>query len=156
QARGEPPGDSWSDWFPAERRINRFFYHSFPRRSRQDPAHNPRGLDILRSMAAHGLLLTPEVHTIRDQVAPGRVVEVQVVQQRICFTDLSPNEVPWHAAEFGGFALEFDFEDLRNLAAFPMIYYPNRPADMEGASWFGNSLIARIGLMSNMALPRLA
>src|SRR5262245_56796620 len=97
----------------------RFFYHSFPRR----PSVN--GLSILRSIIERGLLLTPEKFEFREPLDDGSSsAPASIFQKRICFTELSPNELPAHSKLFGTFALEFDINTLRAMGAIPVFYVP--------------------------------
>ena len=156
EAKGRPDGQDLENWLDAERKVERFFYFSFPRRGKLGSDESVKGLCILRLLVQHGLLLTPEFHARREFAGTPREVNTLVVQQRLCFTELNPRELPLHAREFGAFALEFDIKWARDIAAFPVLYFPNvQPPDAEGASWFGNSMICRIGALQHIMLPRL-
>ena len=104
----------------------RFFYHSFPRpRSNETCGQTAnRGWAILESMEKLGLVLAPEVVEWDDPVGLGTPSPIQVLQRRICFTELSPRELSGHSTRFGPFALEFDTTALRRIGALPVIYMP--------------------------------
>jgi hypothetical protein len=97
-------------------RDERFFYHCFPRRHRSSESVS-HGIEVLSSMLKSGLLLTPEV--IRWGNGGKTLYHLQ---RRICFTELSPSELPDHADDFGPFALEFSIDALRELSGMPVFY----------------------------------
>jgi hypothetical protein len=116
----------------------RFFYHSFPRRGRSDTtAENPKGLKILELIRDFGLLLTPEITSWQyphaNQTPPRNM---QMVQRRVSFTELSSKQLPEHAKEFGHFALEFEIDTLKDLGAIPVFYIPK---------WGSSSLARSLG-----------
>ncbi len=102
----------------------RFFYHSFPRRGET----LEKGLSILESIVASGLLLVPEITTwpgeIRGQDGGELSPPIFSVSKRICFTHILPTELAQHAETFGEFAVEFDDSNLRALGATPVFYVP--------------------------------
>ena len=103
-----------------------FFYHSFPR-PRAGETHDEllaRGLAILRSMRRTGLILAPEVVEWTTPVSLGSPSPYRVLQQRICFTELLPDELPAHSQHFGPYAIEFDIAGLRRAGALPVVYMP--------------------------------
>ena len=103
----------------------RYFYHSFPRRGRDETVEVHRGLKILELIRDFGLLLTPEVTAWEYPHADGSPPrKMEMVQRRVCFTELSPRELPRHAREFGHFALEFEVDTLKSLHALPVFYIP--------------------------------
>lgn len=105
--------------------VERYFYHSFPRRGRDDESAVQRGLTILELIRDFGLLLTPEITTWEYPHADGSPPrKMEMVQRRVCFTELAPAEVPQHAREFGQFALEFEIDTLKRLHALPVFYIP--------------------------------
>jgi hypothetical protein len=123
----------------------RFFYHSFPRRGASTGVETDKGCQILAAIRDFGLLLTPE--TIQWQqpssgCASPRILPM-LLQKRACFTELSPCELPQHAAKFGQFALEFEIDTLRQLGAFPVLYVP-QPINAADASSVGIALLAII------------
>ena len=107
---------------------SRYFYHSFPRPRPGEPRNEviSRGLSILKSINKSGLTLAPEI--VEWHVPPGLSIGVasplRVFQQRICFTELSPDELADHSETFGPFAMEFDIAALRRAGALPVIYMP--------------------------------
>ena len=107
--------------------MERYFYHSFPRprRGRDQTVDVQKGLKILELIRDFGLLLAPELiaweHPHVDGAPPRKA---KIVQKRVCFTELSPCELPKHATEFGHFALEFEIDTLKSLHALPVFYIP--------------------------------
>lgn len=122
----------------------RYFYHSFPRRggkiSTQD--HQRLGMAILASVLESGLLLTPEIIRWSEACIGGEQARpVDILQKRICFTELAPSELAEHASVFGHFALEFSIEDLQGLGAMPVFYVPGNDAPSNGLRGAGSALI---------------
>lgn len=155
EARGERNGDPWQDWFAAERRVDRRFYHSFPRAGRKTADEIPNGLAILRLIAKYGFLLTPETHEISQELNnPPRVMKARLVQQRFCLTELHPSEVPWHAVEFGRFALEFDITSARSIGAMPVLYF-NRSTPDEAGTWYLARMLNHLSFVRHKLLWRL-
>jgi len=123
----------------------RFLFHSFPRKPRfdEEPYNNAqRGLKILESMAAHGLVLVPEGQTWTENTAPPQTVEIE--QKRMCFTDLAPSELLKHANFFGGCALQYEHTVLINAGGMPAIYIPERFVNVIGAEDIGSSVVGRL------------
>jgi hypothetical protein len=114
-----------------------FFYHSFPR---TDKTSIEDGLKVLRSMLQLGLLLVPEVTRLR--AADGSVLH-RFLQTRMCFTELSPDQLSGHAERFGVFALEYDHIALRRLGAVPVFYIPS---DVDGKGLGGAGTVLAIRL----------
>lgn len=97
-----------------------FFYHSFPRGKEKDSQQSiDEGIAILESIRDSGLLLVPQVINWNR---PNRYF--QIVQNRVCFTHLRPEEVMEHGKRFGYFALEFEADSLRSLGGTPAFYVP--------------------------------
>ena len=83
----------------------RLFYHSFPRRGRNTAGEIEKGCRILSLIADAGLLLTPEgVHWKYPHADGTPPREQQVIQRRVCLTELAPAELPRPGEEFGHFA----------------------------------------------------
>jgi Putative abortive phage resistance protein AbiGi, antitoxin len=113
----------------------RYFYHCFPQwigSSEQiiQPSYDT-GLQILSGMFKWGLLLTPE-----EIVFSGESFQdeengepIKIFQKRLCFTELSEEELPYHAQVFGPIALEFDQYTLRRMGGIPVIYIPQTLSD---------------------------
>lgn len=105
--------------------VDRYFYHSFPRPRGGDMDQAKKGLRILECIVDFGLVLTPEAvkwgHPHADGSPPRTM---NIAQRRVCFTELSPLELPRHAEEFGSFALEFEIAALKSLHALPVFYIP--------------------------------
>ncbi len=104
---------------------HRHFFHSFPRPKAEESedATLERGLNILRFMRACGLVLAPEIVDWNVSFS-GAAEQLQILQQRACFTELSTAELPRHSAMFGPIALAFDLAKLRSVGAIPVIYIP--------------------------------
>lgn len=121
----------------------RYFYHSFPRRS---GSGIEKGLQILRSIIKSGLLLTPEQTSWQEPVSDGTLSKPwSVIQKRACFTELAPSELKEHSAVFGRFALEFEIRILRQLGATPVFYLPRASPDDVGFESLAASLVCRTG-----------
>jgi hypothetical protein len=123
----------------------RYFYHSFPRRGGNTANENAKGLKILSLICEAGLLLAPEVvkwsHPHADGTPPR---DQQVIQRRICFTELAPRELSDHASVFGHFALEFDIHTLKRLGAMPVFYIPQATdEDTYGVTSLGATLVVQ-------------
>ena len=89
----------------------RYFYHSFARRSPADENGYGKELQILQSMLDVGLLLTPERIEFKERLRDGSYSEpATIFQKRICFTELSEEELPAHCTNFGEFSIEWDQE----------------------------------------------
>jgi hypothetical protein len=103
----------------------RYFYHSFPRRGASTVDEIEKGCKILAAICDFGLLLTPQlIEWEQPSVGDGPPRTFPVLQKRVCFTELSPPELPAHAERFGHFALEFDIDVIRSLGAVPVFYIP--------------------------------
>jgi hypothetical protein len=133
----------------------RFFYHSFPRRGAHTEAETvEKGCQILAAIRDSGLLLMPEYIEFRQPSADGSSARVfPVLQQRVCFTELSPAELPQHAQAFGEFGLEFEIDTLRRLGAVPVSYIP-QPTGTDG-SGVATSLLA-IAMDAQAVVNRMA
>lgn len=127
----------------------RYLYHCFPRRGANTGTEVAKGLQILECIRDFGLLLLPEALEWNQPVEHGPERTFPVVQPRVCFTDLSPGELPEHAARFGHFAIEFEMESARRLGAIPVFYVPQRNGGV------GTSLLA-ILLDSRAVIRRAA
>ena len=121
----------------------RFFYHSFPRRGRSTDSEIEKGCKILSLICEAGLVLAPEVVKWKYPHADGSPPrEQQTIQKRICFTELAPDELSRHSEEFGHFALEFDIDTLKSMAAMPVFYIPQAVSeDKEGVTSLGSMLV---------------
>ena len=94
-----------------------FFYHSFPRKPNQ--RDHQLGIRILASILKRGLLITPE-----ERIFPSynNLQPRSFIQERVCFTALSRDEIPNHADTFGEFSLELNSNALRAFGALPALY----------------------------------
>ena len=126
---------------------SRFFYHSFPRpRQEESPAETARrGWAILKSMRKLGLVLAPEVVEWHTPVSLGTPSPIQVVQRRICFTELSQHELRKHSMRFGPFALEFETNALRRAGALPVIYMPQALSEQDPLALLGSFVVIQLG-----------
>lgn len=102
------------------------FMHSFPRPKAGDSAEATlnKALSILALIQKVGLVLAPEV--IEWSLSPLGVshTPLQILQRRVCFTEIEPEELRGHAKSFGPIALSFDTAKLREAGAMPVIYVP--------------------------------
>lgn len=123
-----------------------YFYHSFPR------SKNRRvGLATLRSILKNGLLITTEFKRIPGcEDLPAK----RFIQSRVCFTALTPDQVPKHAKKFGAFSLEFKGKTLREFGALPALYLSGRLPNGRILSDGGDE-IARHLLSTHDVLRRL-
>ncbi len=121
----------------------RYFYHSFPRRGRATEGEVAKGCEILTLIADAGLLLAPEVVVWQYPHANGTPPREQsYIQRRVCFTELTPAELPEHAREFGSFALEFETETLKRMGAMPVFYVPQAVGtEADGRSSLGSTMV---------------
>jgi hypothetical protein len=105
----------------------RYFFHSFPRgkaNERQDDTL-ARGLKILAFMKEVGIVLAPELVKWDITGIVGDAEEkLETLQRRVCFTELSAEELPQHAITCGPIALAFSIEKLRTAGATPVVYVP--------------------------------
>jgi hypothetical protein len=125
----------------------RFFYHSFPR-PRQGETHNEtatRGWAILQSMTQLGLVLAPEVVEWLTPVSLGTPSPIQILQRRVCFTELSQHELSGHSTRFGPFALEFETNALRRVGALPVIYMPQALSEKDHLALLGPFVAGHLG-----------
>ena len=124
----------------------RFFYHSFPR-PRRGETHGDtlnRGWAILQSMKKLGLILAPEVVEWHTPVSLGTPAPIQVLQRRICFTELSQQELSEHSTRFGPFALEFETTGLRCVGALPVIYMPQALSEQDHLALLGPFVVGHL------------
>lgn len=130
----------------------RHFYHCFPRRRGNDEID--RGLSVLSSILDRGLLLTPERIPLQESLADGSTgPEAFILQKRICFTELSRQELAAHCSQFGSFAIEWDVSTLIQMGAVPVFYVPMRstPGTNDGAA---TAMLLRLGEIQEL-LSRL-
>ena len=135
----------------------RFFYHSFPRRWQGETQNETtsRGWAILRSMKELGLILAPEVVEWHAPVSLGTPSPIQVLQRRICFTELSPQELSQHSMRFGPFALEFQTIALRRIGALPVIYMSQALSEQDHLALLGPFVVGHLRQIRG-TLERLA
>lgn len=95
-------------------------------------------------MTKLGLILAPEVVEWRTPVSLGTPSPIQVLQRRICFTELSPQELSQHSMRFGPFALEFDTVALRRFGALPVIYMPQALSEQDHLALLGPFVVGHL------------
>jgi hypothetical protein len=125
-----------------EPKQHRFFYHSFPRRGASTGVEIEKGKQVLTAIRDFGLVLTPQfIEWTQPNIdAPPRTLPV--LQKRVCFTELSPTELPGHAEKFGHFSLEFEIDTVRRLGAMPVFYVPQPTSEATDGSLVGSALVA--------------
>ena len=126
----------------------RFFYHSFPRPRHGEPYEytTARGWALLQLIREIGLVLAPELvqwHTPGQNML-GTPNPLKVLQRRICFTELSPQELSRHSEHFGPFALEFEVEELRRMGALPVIYMPQALSEQDHLALLGPFIVGHL------------
>ena len=126
----------------------RFFYHSFPRPRRDESYEDTtaRGWALLNLIREIGLVLAPEIvewHT-PGQNTLGTPNPIRVLQRRICFTELPPQELSRHSECFGPFALEFEAAELRRMGALPVIYMPQALSDQDHLALLGPFIVGHL------------
>ena len=125
----------------------RYFYHSFPRPRRGESREETvnRGWSILQSMRSIGLILAPEIVEWRTPVSIGSPSPIRLLQQRICFTELSPDELGAHSTRFGPFSIEFDVMTLRRAGALPVVYMPQALSRQDHLALLGPIIVSHLG-----------
>ena len=125
----------------------RFFYHSFPRprQGETDSETSRRGWAVLQSMRELGLILAPEIVEWHTPVSLGTPSPTRILQRRICFTELSPQELREHSTRFGPFALEFETTALRRIGALPVIYMPQALSEQDHLALLGPFVVGHLG-----------
>ena len=81
---------------------------------------------MLKATRRLGLVLASEVVHWDTPLFGGPPI-TDVLQKRICFTELEMEELAAHSCTFGPFAYEFDIDTLRRLGALPVVYMPQTP-----------------------------
>ena len=129
-----------------------FFYHSFPRprqgESRQEL--EGRGFAILSSIQRNGLILAPELVEWSTPVSLGSPSPYRVLQQRVCFTELRPDELAVHSHHFGPYAIEFDIAGLRRAGAMPVIYMPQALSKDDHLALLGPFVVSHLAHIKHM------
>lgn len=126
----------------------RYFYHSFPRPRRDESCEDTaaRGWALLQLIREIGLVLAPEIvewHTPGENTL-GTPNPTRVPQRRICFTELSPQELRTHSERFGPFALEFEVGELRRMGALPVIYMPQALSEQDHLALLGPFIVGHL------------
>ena len=130
----------------------RNFYHSFPRPRDGEPheVRTKRGLAILRAIMQSGLILAPEIVEWHTPVSIGSPSPIKLLQQRICFTELSRSELNEHSRRFGPIAIEFDIVKLRHAGALPVIYMPQALSEQDYFALIGSFVVSHLGHIKHM------
>lgn len=110
---------------------DRFFFHSFPRpkHGEAQDAVQQKGLKILNFMRNTGLVLAPEIIDWDISGIVSGDEKLKLLQQRLCFTEISTEELPERSKHFGPFAISFETGVLRTIGATPVIYIPQGVKD---------------------------
>ena len=129
-----------------------FFYHSFPRPRKGEPREElvARGLAILRSIQRNGLILAPEVVEWTTPVSLGSPSPYRVLQERMCFTELRPDQLSAHSQHFGPYAIEFDIAGLRRAGALPVIYMPQALSEDDHLALLGPFVVSHLAHIVHM------
>ena len=130
----------------------RYFYHSFPRPRDGESyeTRTERGLAILRAIKQSGLILAPEIVEWHTPVSIGSPSPIRLLQQRICFTELSRSELNEHSKRFGPIAIEFDIVKLRRAGALPVIYMPQALSEQDHLAVIGSFVVSHLGHIGHM------
>jgi len=106
--------------------IQKRLVHSFPRPKPRETEKSTlrRALAILALIRKIGLVLAPEVldWDLRAIVAGNE--KLQLLQRRLCLTEISLSELCQHSTMFGPIAIAFDVEKMRGAGAMPALYVP--------------------------------
>ena len=133
---------------------SRYFYHSFPRPRPGEPRHEviSRGLSILNSIRGCGLVLAPEIVEwhVPPSLSIGVASPLRIFQQRICFTELSPDKLTKHSETFGPFAMEFDIAALRRAGALPVIYMPQALSENDHLALIGLFVVSDLNQVRDL------
>lgn len=130
---------------PNETVPERYFYHNFPRRMRDQEAENDAGCVIVEMIRDFGLLLAPENVKFQYEHADGSAPRsTEILQRRVCFTELAPQELAEHATKFGHFAFEFSIPTLKSLGAMPVFYIPRAVSETKGAEGAASTLVMQL------------
>jgi hypothetical protein len=121
---------------------HRSFYHSFPRRGASSDSEIEKGKKILTAIRDFGLVLTPQYIEWSQPNLGDQPRVLPILQRRVCFTELSPRELPGHADKFGHFSLEFEIDTVRRLGAMPVFYVPQPTSEATDGSHVGAALVA--------------
>lgn len=100
--------------------------HSFPRPRAGDSPEiaQERAISVLAQIRKMGFVLAPELIEWDLSAIGSNKAPLQILQRRLCFTEIEPAELVNHSASFGPIALAFDTDKLRDAGAMPVIYAP--------------------------------
>ena len=123
-----------------------YSFHSFPRPRSNEGSEDTidRGLKILECLSKIGIVLSPEIVEWNQSLSDGSFRKHHTIQQRICFTEISPRELRAHGKKFGPFAIEWEISSLRRMGAIPVFYIPQKLNDNPGLSAIGISLVVQL------------
>jgi hypothetical protein len=71
-----------------------------------------------------GLVLAPEILDWDLRAIAVGSEKLQLLQRRLCLTEISPSELCQHSTMFGPIAIAFDVEKMRGAGAMPALYVP--------------------------------
>ena len=109
---------------------------------RDTAAEIEKGCQILSLIRDFGLVMCPEIVRWEYEHADGSPPRTsEVLQERVCFTELEPRELSRHGQKFGHFALEFTVPTLKSLGAIPVFYIPRATSAATGAEGAANTLV---------------
>ena len=91
-----------------------------------------------------GLILAPEVVEWHTPVSIGSPSPTRLLQQRICFTELSRCELKEHSIRFGPLAIEFDIVELRRAGALPVMYIPQALSEHDHLALIGSFVVSHL------------
>lgn len=129
----------------------RCFYYLFPRGSND----TEKALAILKSIIERGLVLTPELIHFSEKLANGeRSKPWSLMQKKISFTELSPDELTEHSSFFGAFSLEWEQTVLIEMGAVPVFYVPLQPSHIDANDGLAAAILSRVGEIQQL-LERL-
>ncbi|QDC44767.1 abortive infection system antitoxin AbiGi family protein [Methylophilus medardicus] len=102
------------------------FIHSFPRpqKDESEVQVQQRALKILTLIKELGFVMAPEVVEWNSEMMGLNKKPLQILQRRVCFTEINASELKEHSKQFGPIALSFDKTVLRDVGAMPVIYSP--------------------------------
>lgn len=106
--------------------IQRHLVHSFPRPKPRETEESTlrRALAILALIRKIGLVLAPEILDWDLRAIAAGSEKLQLLQRRLCLTEISPSELCQHSTMFGPIAIAFDVEKMRGAGAMPALYVP--------------------------------
>lgn len=105
----------------------------------------------MKSMAASGFLLTPEITSWAENLQSGELSDpTGLMQKSISFTELEPAELSRHATRYGPYSLEFPIPALLELGALPVVYLPPSRSPRVGLDGIGAMHVMRLGEIQHL------